>query len=393
MGVNIFFSNGFMSALSSCFIVDQLYEKNPGDDFVLCIEENCHVSHVYYQLLDILVKQNKYFTQIIRVKVEFRRISLRSPIEYIRNYKYYKSIAKNVLYQIGSKACNENTTIWAPTTSKLWPFFKNLHVKYNLIEHGLGEYIQACSSNNKTVKNILFEYLNRLFGYPSAANYDFIWLCSYAVKCNMNKNVIQKNFDLEFATYVACFWNDYKIIFPGPASELLMLSAKVKQNKSNVYLYLPSEELNLENYNLFLEEQMEVLIPSQNALFVIKNHPGRLDINYAKNLKNYVNCINITETANCYIPAEFIVYILNVEHVVGSGSSTLFYLKSWLPETKIHIYNDYDPSWLTNECSQFKQHLDMLGLINKQKKDDILTACRDQHVEKDIKLKRRRNER
>ena len=69
MSINIFFCNGPMSALSSCFISDHLYMQNPNDEFILCIEQGSHVRPSYYQIVDLIVAQNKRFKKIIRANV------------------------------------------------------------------------------------------------------------------------------------------------------------------------------------------------------------------------------------------------------------------------------------------------------------------------------------
>lgn len=365
VGVNIFFCNGFMSALSSCLIADFLHEQNSQSVSVLCIEQNRHVPPVYYQALDILVAQNDSFIEIVRVSVEFQDLSLRKPVRYIQSVANYRNIAIEVANQLGIGLSKSISTIWAPTTSRLWPFFMKKGVEFNLIEHGLGEYIEAITSKPRTLKSILVAKVVRVLGYRTVAHYKSLWLCSHAVIATSNKKVVQKNCVSEFAAYVDGFWQDYQRMFPVPAKELLGLASRVAKNRSDVYLYLPSDELRLDIYDLFVKEQMAVLAPGKNALFIIKNHPGRVGVDYGAYLSAYGAYLSISELENCYLPAEFIARIIDIGTVVGSGSSALFYLKSWLPNTVTRIYNNYGEDWLSLECESFKSQLDAAGLINR----------------------------
>jgi hypothetical protein len=105
--------------------------------------------------------------------------------------------------------------------------------------------------------------------------------------------------------------------------------------------------------------------PKLTAIHIIKKHPGSIKVDYGVHLASHGNVVNISVLENCYLPAEFIARILHIENVVGSGSSTLFYLKSWLPDLAVHTYNDFDEKLLTHVSREQKKELDTVGLINR----------------------------
>jgi hypothetical protein len=367
MKVNIFFCNGFMSALASSFIADHLKSINPNSVSYLCIEQNARVEPIYYEVLDIFIEQNQNFEKVIKVKTECRDMSLRKPVEFIKNVSYYKNKANILADTIGESIQSEKIIIiWAPTTTRIWPFFLKKGGRFNLIEHGLGEYCRASGYTKASFKNKLMSYFQSLFGYSTIDRCDSIWLCSNAVKMPADKNIVQINFASLFIQYVDSFWHDYKSKFPVAAEELNVLAAQFQKLGSDVYLYLPSDEIRYEQYAQFARDQIVALGLKKNTTLVIKKHPGSVHADYGMHLTQYVNIINIVELENCNIPAEFIVKILNINKVVGSASSTLYYLNSWLPNVATYIYNDYDQKMLTHESRKLKKQLGDLGLINRR---------------------------
>ena len=365
MSVNVFFCNGFMSALASCFIVDYLQEKNSNDHFILCIEQNGHVAPEYYQALDVLVKQNKHFTKVIRVRVDFRSMSLRGPIEYMQSVGYYKSIASDVFNQLGAEFCKRISTIWAPTTSRLWPFFKRRSVKLNVIEHGIGEYISAKTSKKPSVKSSGIALIGLLSGYRTVASHNSVWLCSNAVPNLSESTIVQHNFASQFSNYVKSFWMQYQESFPIASQELKLVAAQIANNLGNTFLYLPGDEIQYDHYQQFINNQMVSLGLDSASSFIIKKHPGDAQTDYAQLLAPHGDYVVISELINSYVPVEFVANILNVKNVVGSCSSALFYLKSWQPDIKLHIYNDFDEQLLKPECVGLIKSLASVGLINK----------------------------
>lgn len=366
MRVNIFFCNGFMSALSSCFISDHLYESNPNDLYVLCIEQNGHVDPVYYQALDVLVQQNRRFTKVIRVKADFRAMSIRNPISYMKSVGYYKGIATDVFNKLGEETSKHITTIWAPTTSRLWPFFKRHGVKFNVIEHGIGEYISAKSSEKPTLKRLVIDGIGWLSGYPAKSPHDSVWLCSDAVMHSIGCRVVQHNYAVQFSYYVERFWVQYQKSFPVAAQELQLVAAKLERRIDDSYLYLPGDEIRYDHYHHFVKDQTVALGLNNSPLFIIKRHPGDTHSDYAQLLAQHGSCVVISELINSYIPVEFVATILRIKHVVGSCSSALFYLKSWEPNIKLHIYNNFDEELLKPECAGLIQSLASVGLTIKQ---------------------------
>ena len=360
---NLFFCNGFMSALASCFIVDHLKKQYPESNFYLCVEQNAKGGIVYYNVLEILIKQNKQFKKIVRVKTEFKDLSLRRPFEFLKNFAYYKKIAEDTSRLLFNKNYPLHLCLWAPTVVRLWPFFMKRKVQFNLIEHGLGEYCQVSIYKNARLKKLMIGYIRRALGYHAIDEFDSIWLCSNAVKFEPDEKVVQINFAELFNEYVDKFWLDYQLAFPSAAKELNLLAEKIQANESLVFLYLPSDEIRSEQYARFANEQFASLKLPENATLVIKKHPGDVNANYDDQLERFANIVNISVLENCFIPAEFIVKILKIKNVIGSASSTLFYLKSWMPDVGIHIYNDYDPMMLTNESKDIKKLLDEMGLI------------------------------
>ncbi len=365
MSINIFFCNGPMSALSSCFISDHLYRQNPNDEFILCIEQGSHVLDSYYQIVDVIVAQNKRFKKIIRENVEFRVVSLREPVKYIQSIFYYRNISKSVAAQLDLDLLDKEYVIWAPTTSRLWQLFKRKDSQLNIIEHGLGEYISARQVKKKTWKSIVADLLGNLLGYPTLTSYHSIWLCSNAVIIQPSEKIVQINFAKEFTAYVESFWQAYKILFPVAVDELQLIISRITNHVGPVYLYLPSDEIRGDKQIEFIREQMKYLKLESNALFIIKNHPIDIKREYWTLLEPYGDCINIKNENNCYIPVEFIAEILGVKNIVGSASSALYYLKSWVPEVNTHIYNDYDLNMLTDASKQLKTYLDLAGLLSK----------------------------
>jgi hypothetical protein len=356
-----------MSALSSCFISDYLYKQNSNDEFILCIEQGNHVLEAYYQIVDLIIAQNKQFKKIARRSVEFRVIGLSKPINYLQSIFYYRSISKSIAAELDIDLLDKECVIWAPTTSRLWQFFKK-NSKLNIIEHGLGEYVSARQMKKKTWKGTVSDWLGNLLGYPTLSSYKSIWLCSNAVIIQPTEKIVQINFSKEFTAYVDGFWQAYKILFPIAVDELQLVISRIDRHVGPVYLYLPSNEIRSDKQTEFIRAQMEFLKIGSNALFIVKNHPIDIKQEYRSLLEPYGNCINIQNENNCYTPVEFLAEILGVKNIMGSASSALFYLKSWSPAVNTHIYNDYDLNMLTDECKQLKTQLDLSGLLSKMSK-------------------------
>jgi hypothetical protein len=353
-----------MSALSSCFIANYLNKKTPSDEFILCIEQGSHVLHSYYEIVDLIAEQGNCFNRIVRSKVEFKVISLRNPFKYIQNILYYKNIAKLIKIELDLKLSSKKIVLWAPTTSRLWQFFKKKDVSLNVIEHGLGEYVSASNINRYALKPSVSSILTNFFGYPSLSCYDKIWLCSNAVLINPSEKVCQINFSTEFKAFADKYWCAYKKLFPVAADELSSIAIYLKNHDGPIFFYLPSDEVRSEMQAKFIIQQMGKLQIAQNALFIIKNHPSDINYPYWRLLKPYGKCINITNEYNCYSPVEFITVFLQIKNIIGSASSALFYLKSWAPEINTMIYNDYDKNMLIKSCKNLKDHLHSAGLLN-----------------------------
>lgn len=368
MSVNIFFCSNLMSALASCFISDDIFKKNQDDQCILVVEINTHHDPVYYEMLDLLVKQNNIFHKIIKLETEFNILSLRRPYKYISDIKYYKKIADKIILEIGSEIFKNISTIWAPTTSRLWPFFKNSNNRFIGIEHGLGEYITGYKlSLNPRPDNLIRTTCDKLLGYPSFTTFDSLWLCSNAVENLHSKKITQNNYDDYFFKYVKIFWNKYQLMFPNAALELDDIKKELLILCKKNYLYLPSDEIRSECYPEFIDQQMRELKINEDSLFIIKQHPGDVGSEYDHLLKKYGNCILFSELTNRFLPAEFLMVILNLENVIGSCSSTLFYTKSWLPNVKQKIYNNYDERMLKSEWRGLIKELSSVGLINKNR--------------------------
>ena len=368
MAINIFFCNGVISALSACFISEYLYKKNPRDEFILCIEQGTHVLKSYYQIVDLIVEQNKHFKKIVRANVEFRVVSLRNPIKYIQSIIYYRKISKYVKSELDEYLLGEDIVLWAPTTSRLWQFFKKRKTKLNVIEHGLGEYISARQVKKITLKRAVSIAVGRFLCYPELSGYNKIWLCSNAVVIEPSDKVVQINFAKEFSDYVELFWHAYKKSLPKAAQELQSIILRLASHNGPIYFYLPSDEVRFDMQNLFISEQMKKIKIDSNPLFIIKNHPIDIDCEYWKLLEPYGECINIQNEYNCYAPIEFIAIILGIKNIIGSASSALYYLKSWSPEIVSYIYNDYDLCMLTISSRLLKDNLRAAGLLSNQLK-------------------------
>ncbi|MBY0544270.1 MAG: hypothetical protein K2Q14_01845, partial [Gammaproteobacteria bacterium] len=267
MKANLFFANGIMPALASCFIAELQCQENDANVNVLCIEVNSHVKPEYYEVLDIVVAQCKYFQQIVRVNTEFSVMSVKRPISFLKKIAHYREIGNEAKKIIWPQMLENLTAVWAPTTSRLWPFFKKRGVKFNLIEHGIGEYCFASSYKKSTLKSRAMEYIAIVFGYGSTTRFDSIWLCSNAVKLSADSKIVQHNCASQFSEYVNNFWLQYQKAFPVPAQELRKIAYEVEKNASHVYLYLPSDEIRYELYEQFVNKQIMVLGLKNNASF------------------------------------------------------------------------------------------------------------------------------
>jgi hypothetical protein len=239
-------------------------------------------------------------------------------------------------------------------------------VKLNVIEHGIGEYISAKHSKKPTLNRLVIDGIGGVSGYPTQSHHDSVWLCSNAVTYSKGGRVVQHNFALQFADYVKKFWAQYQESFPIAAQELQLVAAQLESRTESTYLYLPGDEIRYDYYHEFVRNQMQALGLNSTSSFIIKRHPGDTPSDYAQLLAQHGSCVVISELINSYVPVEFVATILNIKHVVGSCSSALFYLKSWQPNIKLHIYNDFDEKLLKPECAGLIQSLASVGLTNKQ---------------------------
>lgn len=367
MNANIFFCNGIMSALSSCFISEHIYDINKNNKFYICIEQGTHVLPSYYNILKLIISSNTLFSTKIYASVELRTVSAKNPLNFLKNIIYYRKIYENISLQL--KIANANkveTRLWAPTTSRIWQLFKSNKNQLNIIEHGLGEYLLSINGKDKSLKALISKYIGSLFGYPSLSCFSEIWLCSNAVLIPPSQNIIQINFENKFKSYVDNFWNIYQQDYPESSSKLKSLISLVSLQKEKVYLYLPCDEINEEKKEFFIKKQFLFHELQKDSIFIIKNHPNELNANYEVYLNEHGKCISIADECNSYIPVEFIARILNVQNVIGSSSSALFYIKSWLKDVNVYIYNHYDDDMLTTEAANLENQLQLLqGFENK----------------------------
>lgn len=238
------------------------------------------------------------------------------------------------------------------------------------IEHGIGEYISAATPSNRRVATYLLRRaLDKVTGYSIHAAHESLWLCSDAVTNFRHANIVQFNFASEFITYAQMFWEQYQTQFPDAARELTSIREQLIRHGENAYLYLPSDEIQHHCYSEFINGQMTELRISDAPLFIIKRHPGDVVTQYQQLLSRYGSCIVISKLENCYLPAEFVSFILDIRQVIGSCSSTLFYLRSWQPNIKLRIYNDYDATLLKPEWAELPSSLASVGLINRLEKN------------------------
>lgn len=364
MKINIFFCNGAMSALASCLISDHLTKENPDDEFILCIEQNGHVLPSYYEVVDLLVQQNQQFKKIIRAHVEFKTLSLKRPLKFFQSFFLNKKIAKNVKEKIGNNMLGIERILWAPSTSRLWHFFKiPSSTRLHIIEHGLGEYIFAMQSKKPSWRKNASRFLANFICYPQLSSFTEIWLCSHAVILQNSKKIVQKNFGNEFLQYVDKFWMGFKDLFPLANQEFESIMLRIKSHKGPIYLYFPSDEVKIEAQSQFIKKQMKYLNIQSNALFIVKNHPSDISYPFWRLLEPYGECINIKNEINCYVPVEFIAVYLGIKDIIGSASSALYYLKSWVPEIIIHVYNDYEKPMLTDASKFIQEHFRAANLL------------------------------
>jgi hypothetical protein len=160
------------------------------------------------------------------------------------------------------------------------------------------------------------------------------------------------------------FWQDYKELFPLAYQELDSITLRINKHTGPIYFYLPCDEVRTINQNEFIAKQIKNINIKSNSLFIVKNHPNDVGHKNWKILDSYGECINIGNYHNSYTPAEFIIIFLNIKNVIGSASSTLFYLQSWVPEISTFIYNDYEQFMLTDSSASMKDNLRLVGLLS-----------------------------
>lgn len=329
---------------------------------ILCIERNGHVDNKYYEALDLLIAASDKFDNIIRLSTDFRIMKLSEFSEYYNNVKYYKSIGMILQLELRKILVDNITDVWAPTTSMLWSFVATRNVKVHLLEHGLGEYIQArdLSSHRASLKSAIRTIIDAIFGFQlltSPAKYDTIHLCSNAVPVQTSSKVVQIDCAKHFHDYSGRFWANYIAAYQPETSEFIDITRSI--DVANAYLYLPSTEIKFEYYDSFIQKQMGFLDLPKDVYFILKNHPGNREFDYNKLLSAYGDVIEIKDVRNSYLPAEFIANELHIGHVLGSFSSALYYIKSWMPEIRTHFYNNYSTLLLRDDCKGFS---DLMGL-------------------------------
>jgi hypothetical protein len=269
------------------------------------------------------------------------------PFVYLKNVKFYKNKARKLEIYIKELLGNKSYTIWSPSTSRLWPFLKRKCDSRNIIEHGLGEYVYANQIyHNKNlfsiVKGVLKYFFEKLYSYELSNNYDKIFLCN-KIGNYYNQDTIQIDVNKFLKKYIDDFWVQFNIDYPKEMNELKLIKDIVKNNPSNFYLYLPSDEIRYDKYPEFLKNQLSVLNLNSSHTLILKKHPADAEKSYAKMFENSnVNIIEIAQILNSYIPVEFVAYYLGLTNVIGTCSSAIYYLKCWLPNINIIQTADFD---------------------------------------------------
>lgn len=363
MIAEIFFCNGFMSAMTSCLIADRLKEQDPQRKIILCIEQNTHVSTIYYEILNLLISKCNSFYAVIPIECKLLTATYSKPILYIKSVRYYKKIGfelKKKIEAIGIRHMNE---IWASTTSRLWPVFKKSGVVRNLIEHGMGEYLTLNSPNAYSLKSGIKYLVGLVLGYPDPYRYDKAYLTCDFLSPDPSRNVEVINCSGAVGEYIDNFWNSYRLVFSDAYLEIQQLASHIKKSVNPVYMYIPSDEVRIEEYSKYLAEQLAYFDIHKDATFLIKRHPGLSDLPYMDFFPVKERCRMIKRIENTYIPVEFIVGHLGVKHVIGSCSTSLYYIKSWIPDVNLLTYNSYNPDIVRAGDIYFLKQMIISGLF------------------------------
>lgn len=134
------------------------------------------------------------------------------------------------------------------------------------------------------------------------------------------KKYIQEMFTYFEVEYSKRYSEDYR--------EICHFKDTIK-DYDNVYIYMPSEIVPMDDYQGYLAEQL-LQVDTNRSVFIIKNHP-RDKAEYADFFRrNACASLMFTSLKNRYIPIEILLFLFKGSILFGNYSSSFLYANWWM---------------------------------------------------------------
>lgn len=360
MSVNVYFVSGQIPTIVATIVakrfneggVNILINEHPEQNVMLSKKKDW--LKIYYSIQGII---SAYFmwTEVVEIPFQVNTHYIKkNPIKTIKHMRYFKNMDNRFNQLILDY--NKIDNLFMSGNSQLWPHLYGHSTNSTFIEHGMGDYSKLYYDFKKEtwIKLLTRKLLNSLIGYPYLARPTKVIYTdrglSKATKQFQEKGSQIKLLSLDIRTDILNIYNwfvkEFKIIYVEAYYEIMKIKERLK-NYETTYLYLPDESVTLNNYTLFLLEQLKN-INHNKTCFVIKNHPED-NSDYSTIFKSLgLNYVLFSNKENSYLPAEFLMKMLGNVTLVGSNSSSCLYSKWWFEKesivsdpTKGELYKNY----------------------------------------------------
>ncbi|MDD2714820.1 MAG: hypothetical protein PHW04_02880 [Candidatus Wallbacteria bacterium] len=341
MKVNLFFTNGVMTTLCASLLCEALFFDEKEFKNIICLEQFDEHDEFYNIVINEIISISGIWENKYSVQSNYHNFSRKNLIHSMQLTGYYKFIAAALKKKLNKDKYDHFENIIFSSTARLWPYFRTSSNKKILIEHGSGEYIYVKNRYRKKssyLKLWLTKIWNMIFQYECLSNYsnlDTIYLCSELVKFNEELSLVcHVDTQKAFCKLADNFWENYKKKFPDEYSELNVIREELGKNKDNFY-YLVSNEVDPMKYPDFIQYQKEKAALPEKGYYIIKSHPSNDENSYNEIYSCLGTSVTVKQIINKYIPAEFLIYFFDKVTVIGSNSSTLLYVKTWMPHIPV----------------------------------------------------------
>jgi hypothetical protein len=236
-----------------------------------------------------------------------------------------------------------------------------------LIEHGIGDYYFENSADPGRKFRLLIKKLVKFFfGVPGSVFPKKFILCDGGKSTTVTKKFHHASPIVRASTPDISSMSEILIKMMAENSdpfltEIRSINAE-KSKYKNAYLYCPAGTVPINEYHLYLAEQLRE-IDVFDSIFIIKKHQAD-SASYARIFNEMgIDAIEIKDEMWQFAPVEIIFSLLPGVVPVGAGSSFFFYAKWWLNTNSYYLdQTPWDCKYTKRVRTQFSKDIKLLQI-------------------------------